>query len=220
MILNLYPVQPEICFIRSATRTRDWMKDIPHVYKCSPVTNCNSFGWDLLLSKDVEFEWEGGNAPSSLKVTNGNSIAMSNFGNGIITFAPGFTWQTEPNWSLMFMPVPNYLYKDIQPMSAVVETDKLKYPVHVSAHVHKPGKYTLKKYFPFCRILPVQIGPVVECQPMVKNEPQEFAEYRAWQKQERNKFVTTNEYRENKTWQKFYLNIIQNRTIKTKEPIT
>lgn len=222
IFLRLYPlIQKEHrCIIEPATRSREWMVENPHSFKCFPITNANSFGWDIFTSYEIDIDWNGGKRPSDLNVTKGEAQAKTNFGFGIVTFHLGYTFHTSPDWSLMFGPIPNYDHVYFDPLSALVETDKLKYPVFFSAKMKKTGKITLPAKTPLCRIVPVKTIPAINCQPELMSEPPDFFEYRMWQSKERTEFLNNPEKKkESNGWQKFYYDIAENPTIKMKDII-
>jgi len=223
LFLKLYPLVSEkkLFSLEPAVRTRDWMVKNPHSFKCFPITNCNSFGWDLFTSEEVTVKWNGGNKPSDLEVTVGQDIGKTNFGFGILTFHPGYTWHTSPEWSLMISPIPNQRNTVFSTISALVETCSLKYPFFVSVNLLVPGEHTIPARTPICRILPVKVNPVVACQPVIEQEPRDFIEYRMWQSNERTKFLNDpEEKKKSKGWQKFYASVADNVTIKMKEIIS
>lgn len=218
--LKLYPLiaKENRCFIEPAIRSREWMTKNPHSYKCFPITNANSFGWDILTSCDIEIEWNGENKSSDLVVHTGTHQAKTNFGFGIVTFHIGYTWHTSDNWSMMFCPIPNYDHQYFTPLSALVETDKLKYPIFVSAKMNQQGRVFIPKRTPICRVFPMMTLPVIDCEPDVLPEPIDFQEYRNWQAKERTSFLSDKEkQKEQKGWQKFYYDIAENPSIKMKE---
>lgn len=212
--LRLYPITQPGCNVVAATRTRPWMKENPHVFKCGPVTNYNSFGWDLTTTEEIIVEWNGGIQKDDMYVVSPNSIAETNFGHGIITFKPGYTWHTPKGWSLVVTRIPNYDHGDFEPMDALIETDVLKYPIFPSAKLKKPGRYVIPKDTPVARVFPIQSGVVTECVPEILPEPEEFLEYRMWQAKERKEFLKVNQ----KGWQKFYHNIAQKPVVRMKAP--
>ena len=220
LFLKLYPLVPKEhrCFIEPATRSREWMVENPHSFKCFPITNGNSFGWDVLTSMDITIEWNGGNKPADLVVTEGEVQAKTNFGFGIVTFHMGYTFHTSPDWSLMFGPIPNYDCMHFTPITAIVETDKLKYPTFYSVRMNLTGKVVLPARTPICRITPIKTIPAMNCQPEVLPEHADFLEYRSWQAKERTAFLSDPQRKkETKGWQKFYYSVAENPTIKMKE---
>lgn len=222
--LKLYPISNHQCWVVPSESSRPWMKENPHVFKCGPVTNANSFGWDVLIPNEVSVSWNGGSHWKDLIVTQGGHIAKSGFGHGVLTFHPGYTWHTPAGWSLMVGPLPNYDHGPFKPMSALIETDKLKYPFFPSVTLLGPGEFTFPALTPICRVFPLQISAAIRCTPQILKEPKTFAEYREWQTQERFKLKTSDSYvaaskarpyrSEKLGWKKFYRNLAEHPTIR------
>ena len=201
----MYKISPQTMKVVPAQRRREWMNENPHVYKCGPVTNCNSFGWDVLTIEDHEIEWTGGTRKEDLIVHKGLATAHSNFGHGVLTFVLGYTWHTPEGWSIYVTSVPNEPNDQFLTISAMIETDVLKYPFFPSVTIKNAGKLTIKKDTAICRLIPIKISEVIECEPSVENEPSDFLEYRIWQTEERNKLkADKGTFGTKKGWQKFY----------------
>jgi len=215
--LKLYKISQCPMNIQPSHRRRVWMNENPHVYKCGPVTNCNSFGWDILTIEDHVFEWNGGTKKEDLVIHQGHT-AHSNFGHGVLTFNLGYTWHTPEGWSLYVTSVPNEPNNMFHTISAMIETDVLKYPFFPSIALNSSGKFTIPKDTAICRVFPVRLPEIVDCVPTIENEPPDFLEYRIWQTNERNKFKNDKgTYGNKKGWQKFYHNIANYPVIKMKE---
>lgn len=203
--------------VEPAKRRREWMNENPHVYKCGPVTNCNSFGWDILTVEEHIIEWNGGVNVSDLVIKEGETTSHNNFGHGVLTFVPGYTWHTPDGWSLYVTSVPNEPNDIFQTIDALIETDKLKYPFFPSVTLKYPGTYTIPKNTAICRVFPIRTSEIIECEPIIEKEPLEFLEYRLWQTNERNKFKSiSGTLGTKKGWQKFYHNIVSHPVIKMK----
>lgn len=202
------------------------MKENPYAMRCSPLVNCNAFGWDVLIPEPVVVGWNGGTSPQDLKVLSGAHFAKSNFGHGIVTFHIGYTWHTPPGWSLMVGPLPNHDHGPFRPMSALIESDVLKYPFYPSVVLTAPGEYTIPATTPICRVFPVQIHPAIGCEPTIEAEPQDFAAYRRWQEGERRTLKNSPEFLRIKKeipfqsgklgWKRFYQRIAKYPLIRMK----
>lgn len=212
MFLKLYQVAPSNLNIVPANRSRPWMKENPHVFKCGPVTNCNSFGWDIVTNTNTHVMWNGGKSKGDLIVFEGSEHCHSNFGCGVLTFAPGYTWHTSPGWSLMVCPVPNSENDSWSTMWALIETDTLKYPFFPSLQLKKPGRVIIPPNTAIARVIPIQQAEVMECEPTIENEPREFIEYRTWQADMRNQ----RNMKGSNEWQKFYHNMAEYPVVKMK----
>lgn len=212
--LKLYQIREHTHKLIPAERHRDWQKYNPYVFKCRPLNNANCFGWDLVTSEDITVSWNGNTSMYDVSVETKYGLAITNFGHGTFTFVTGYTFHTSPGWSLFVTPVPNTFDSVFTPFSALVETDELKYPLFVTVRLNKPGCYLIEKNTPICRFIPMQVEPLINCQPVESIEPDEFLKYRSWQAAERKKFQSTTEFQEIKNsrpyrsekfgWQKFY----------------
>lgn len=222
LFLKLYPlVTKEKRFpLEPGIRRREWMVENPHSFKCYPITNSNSFGWDLLTSEDIKVVWNGNKKGEDIDIIQGKDIAKSTFGFGILTLVPGYTWHTSPNWSLQFTPIPNYDHVSFEPISALVETCSLKYPIFISIKMKKVGETFIPAKTPICRVLPIHVGPVIACQPEIITEPTDFLEYRDWQSKERTEFLKDPERKKKeKGWQKFYVKVAERLTLRVKNVV-
>lgn len=215
MFLNLYKLTENPLKVVPAQRRRPWMNENPHVYKCGPVTNCNSFGWDILTVEHHFIEWDGKPDRTNLIVHAGET-AHSNFGYGVLTFNLGYTWHTPEGWSLYVTSVPNSYSEIFWTIEAIIETDVLKYPFFPSITLKNPGKYVIEKDTPICRVFPVKLPEVVECEPIITEEPQEFKEYREWQSQKRT-YNNNLPKKDREKWQRFYHDTAKNPVVKMKE---
>lgn len=217
MFLKLYKISPYCLSVEPAKRRREWMNENPHVYKCGPVTNCNSFGWDIITIEDHIIEWNGGTSKEDLTVKEGRHTCHSNFGHGVLTFNVGYTWHTPKGWSLYVTDIPNEPTREFQTISALIETDVLKYPFFPSITFKQPGVYNIPRNTAICRVFPVLLPQVVECSPTIENEPLDFLDYRLWQTKQRNEFKQDSSQTGKKGWQRFYHNITTYPVIKMKE---
>ncbi len=66
-----YVVDREPHPIETASSTREWMENAPQRFalRCLPMTIANASGWTLLNQSDFAVEWNGGPAPTDVKVT-------------------------------------------------------------------------------------------------------------------------------------------------------
>lgn len=160
--------------IEPGKKQRDWMDAFGdrHAYKCLPLNIANSFGWDILLPCDVDIEWNGGILLEDISITvhkkYNNLLVDSNFSRGIVTFNLRYTFKTPDNWQMLVTGPPNTIYDNFSPLTGIVETDWLLYPFTMNWQILKSGKVTLKEGDSICRIIPIQIKPVLEMQPEIK----------------------------------------------------
>jgi hypothetical protein len=197
--IELYKLTVDSFPILSSKKQRKWMNENVHAYRCVPLSIANTFGWDILLPKDLVVEWNGGIEKKDVKICNNESLYKSHFGSGTFTIQVSFTWKTSEDYQIMVMPYPNPDQYDIFSLTAIVETDRLMYPWFLTCKIAKPGRYQLKAGTPVARVIPIRIKDIINCEINLTSEPEEYKEYREWQANKRNNIDN-----EKEKWQKFY----------------
>ena len=174
--ITIYPEDNTLSII-PGKRKREWMDNHVHAYKCTPLAIANEFGWDIILPYDIKVEWDGTNKLEGLKVlypNNGN--VKSHFGAGTITFHPGFRTVTEEYIYLMICPIPNQFSEDFLSLSAIIETDKLKYPWFLSIKMLHKGITVIPKNTKLARIIPINVKASIPTRFKVETEiPESFS---------------------------------------------
>ena len=208
--INLYKLSDRILPVVSSKKQRKWMNDNVHSYRCVPLAIANTFGWDILLPKDLDIEWNGGNDYTDVKVYENKDLYSGHFGSGTFTIQVAYTWQTTDDHQVMLIPYPNPDQHDIISLTAIIETDRLMYPWFVTCKITRPGRYKFKAGTPIARVIPIRIDDIVTCSiNLSDNEPEEFKEYRMWQTEERNNM------KPEERWKKFYHKIARYTSILT-----
>lgn len=212
MQINLYPNATNKLDVEPAKKMRDWMNDNPHSYRCVPLSVANQIGWDIILDRKIVVAWSGGNEREHVTVIEGHESAKSHFGSGTVTLDVGYTWHTPENTQLLVMPVPNDdNYNKFQSLTAIIESDKLKYPWFLSIRLINRGYTTIEAGTKLCRVIPISIGNYEDITVKIEEEPEEFVEYRAWQADQRNNRPI------NQPWQKFYHQVATHTSITMKK---
>lgn len=161
--LICHALHPNAPLIEPASVRREWMDQSAgrHAYRCLPLTIANSYGWVILCPFDLIVGWDGGAGTQSLTThwsgeeAHGN-FAVSNFGQGIVTFHPGYIFQTPPGMALLVGGPPNAPKHGIAPLTGVVETDWLPYPFTMNWKMTEPGIVRFQKGEPFCHLIPTR----------------------------------------------------------------
>lgn len=196
-------------------RQRIWMDDHTHSYKCTPLTIANEFGWDIILDYDIKVTWDGTNNPAGLIINTPEKTGRikSHFGAGTITFNPGFRMKTEENIYIMVMPVPNQFDQSFLSLSAIIETDKLKYPWFISIKFLNKGTSIIKKGTKLARILPINVKKSIPTQLIIENNiPEEFIEEEKRFTEIRNTSMSNGE-----RWTKDYVKKVKYKSIRMPE---
>jgi hypothetical protein len=138
--------------IRPASVRRDWMDGThnKHAYRCLPLTEANTSGWEMLLPHDVIFQWDGGS--SVPRVISGGTINHSINGHsyeyrlvqqsiiGMASFTVGWTFQTPPGIWTWISGSPNYFVDGAVPLSASIPSDWWPDEVNMSWSITKVGE--------------------------------------------------------------------------------
>lgn len=112
-----------------AGRERAWMNATPRrfAYRCLPMVIANQAGWFVLNSHRVCVVWTGGGGRESVLVWHLSGEppwpAISNFGQGIVTFAVPFLFRTPPGYNLLLRGPANWPRDGVYPLEGVIETD-------------------------------------------------------------------------------------------------
>lgn len=208
--IEIYKLSNRTLPIVQSKKQRQWMNDNVHAYRCVPLSIANTFGWDILLPKDLDVSWDGRTELNSVQIFNHKDLYESHFGSGTFTIQVPYTWKTDEDHQILVMPYPNPDQYDIVSLTAIIETDRLMYPWFVTCKITRPGRYMLKAGTPIARVIPVKIGDIIDCNINLTSEPEEFKKYREWQAIMRNNRDIVKE-----KWQKFYHKVVRYTSIIT-----
>lgn len=162
MKIIAYPTTQFPCTIRPANSKRDWM-DVSvnkNPYRCLPLSMANSWGWEILSTAKFTATWDGGMTPNSVKVTllKGHGAPEGYFGEGTLTWHPGYMFKTEFPYGLYVTGAPNYPKPNVIPLSGVVETHWLPFTFTANWRFTQPGTFTMDIGEPFCQIFPIDMN--------------------------------------------------------------
>jgi hypothetical protein len=178
---------------------RDWMDQTPqgYAYRCLPLNIANSHGWLILNPVPFVAQWNGGpglEAISILPTTDADpqqrSLAMSHFGNGVLTLGVTGLFRTEPGWDLWVGGPVNMIKDGIQPLTAMVETDWSPFTFTMNYKFTRPfAPVIFGRDEPYCMVYPVQRGAVEAIEPEFRElhqDPEVEAAYITWAEGRRN----------------------------------
>jgi len=129
------------------------MDDSPQrfAYHCLPLVVANEVGFDLPLSEPVESTWDGGMSLDALRVS---GPAVSNFGQGIVTFHVDAIFRTPPGVQLLVMGPPNEPKDGVQPLVGVVESSWATATFTMNWMHTRPGTIRWEAGETFCKVIP------------------------------------------------------------------
>jgi len=216
MKLIAYAVVQNPSEIRPAPHTRSWMDSTPSAfaYRCLPMVNANSHGWEILCPADCDIVWNGGPERADVYVTMdppGGDWVASHFGAGVVTFKTGYLFRTSPGFNLWVGGPVNQPKDAIAPLIGIVETDWMPSTFTMNWRMTRPGEtIKFRKGEPFCSIFPLARGVVASIEPEIRDARDDadlFAAYAIWS-DSRSQFnedleIEGSEAREH-GWQKHY----------------
>lgn len=162
----------------SGNSRREWMdvSSNKNAYRCLPLSMANGWGWQILTKGSFIAEWNGGSAPSDVKITalEGEGFPVTHFGEGTITWHLGYVFSTPFPYGMYMTGAPNNPKPNVIPLSGVVETHWLPYTATMNWRFTQPGRFEMKIGEPFCQLFPVDMRLFEEVVPEIRSmdEPQ------------------------------------------------
>jgi Family of unknown function (DUF6065) len=218
MRLVAHAMGPSLKMVPGSSQ-RAWMDASSErfAYRCIPLSFANGSGWELQLPCALTVTWNGGRANEDIQIEfpenyiGPRGFVESHFGNGSLTFHPGYLFRTEPGWGVMARGAPNHPKDGISALEGMIETDWLPFTFTMNWLFTRPGTVKFYRDEPVCFVTPVpqllleQITP--EITPLANNkELQE--EFSVWAKSrsEFNKGLAANDPETvKKGWQRHYV---------------
>ncbi len=177
--------------IRPAPATRAWMDATPEsfAYRCLPLNIANAHGWEVLNPHGFEAVWDGGTGTDAVTVRpdpggTPERMAVSLFGQGIVTFHVEGILRTPPGWNLWVTGSPNRQKDAIAPLSAVVEADWSPFTFTMNWRFTRPhAPIRFESMEPFCFVFPVQRAAIETFKPRlapIADDPAVLARFQDW----------------------------------------
>jgi hypothetical protein len=171
--------------VRPAPIRREWMDATLDraAYVCPPLAIANAHSWEILNPVSFYVIWNGGTAESDIVIyhdeSDGEPVAFSGFGTGILTFRLGGLIRTEPGFDLYVSGPVNRPKTGICPLTGIVETDWATFGLTVSWKITQPNTLIhFAKGEPFCSFFPIPRGVIETFEPRFE-KPEEDPE--AWE---------------------------------------
>ncbi len=159
---EVYKVREDAANISPLSIKRDWMDDTvdAHAYKCFPVSLTNGLGWGLSFPEDITFIWDGISDTLShhVKILQGEKYVYTERANATISFNTGLLFKTDPDVSILEMPVPNFFRDGVQPFTTLISTSFFKGELPCAWRITRPNvEITIKANTPIISILPISL---------------------------------------------------------------
>jgi len=190
MRLTAYQIASTAPVLRPASPRREWMDATTRrfVYRCLPLTMANQHGWELLCPCSFEAMWTGGSSPDAVRIVllggAARALPEAHFGEGVLTFHPGYLFRTESPYAMMVTGPINSRKDGIAPLSGIVETDWLPFTFTMNWAFTRPGvPVRFDEGEPFCQVFPLDCAVAESVEPeirMLSSEPGLKASYMGW----------------------------------------
>lgn len=175
--LIAYQVGPNPGYIMEPSPPlRDWMDAAPGKtpYRCLPLVMANQGGWSIRCPCNITATWNGKDHPENLKLTFTDppapheSIAVSHFGLGIITFRFPWIFRTAPGIGMWVHGPSNWPKENIAPLQGLVETDWSHLPFTMNWKITKRNTpvYFIKGE-PICMLTPFLFDLLESMDPLI-----------------------------------------------------
>jgi hypothetical protein len=203
--------------LRTAERARDWMEALPErfAYRCLPLAMANQVGWELLNPVDFTARWNGRAGLDAIGIRfHGEPVPLvgSHFGNGVLTFTPGYLFRTTKAHNLWIKGPANRPKDGIAPLEGIIETDWAPFTFTMNwQFTRKRLKVTFEKDEPIACLLPYPRHYAGKFEPVLKNindNAKLYEQYAGW-REERLRFnealKQTGSEAQKQGWQRSYM---------------
>lgn len=152
----------------------------------------NAYGWEILCPTRFEFCWDGGQEKDAVHITapgEPHFKPSSHFGSGIVTFHPGYLFETEPGYNLVVSGPANHRKHGVTPLTGLVEADWSPYSFTMNWAMTAPNvTVQFEAGEPFCTFYPVKRGVLEAFEPEIRSmdaTPDRKKQHDEWQESRR-----------------------------------
>lgn len=155
---------------------REWMSDTAdrHAYGCFPLTLTNSLGWGVSFDKDISFMWDGveNASPEHVKILEGQEFCSTGRGHATIGFNTQIVFRTDPNTTMLVMPVPNMFNKYAQCYTALISTSFYNGAIPIAWKIMESDRViTIPAGTPVATLVPVSLTKIQDYQITIHDRP-------------------------------------------------
>jgi hypothetical protein len=131
---------------------------INDAHNCTPLVVANTIGYGISFDRDLSFIWDG-DPINPATILKGKEFLNSDRGGGAISFNTNLVLRTDENTSILTIPVPNQLIKDITPLSSVLSTSFFSATFTMAWKLEIPNKeYLIPANTPVACIIPISLS--------------------------------------------------------------
>jgi hypothetical protein len=153
---------PDAANIEQLQAKRSWMDDTPekHAYMCFPLNLTNRLGWGISFPEDIVVIWDGvtDTTPDHIKILKGEKYVSTGRGNATLSFNTGLILSTDPETSIMAMPVPNQFVRGAQCYTTVISTSFYIHTFPIAWRITEPNtEICIPANTPVASVLPISL---------------------------------------------------------------
>lgn len=156
---RLYPNDRRVR-IAAGERDRRWMDETQesYAYRCLPLNIANQHGWAVYPAKEIKAIWTGGSRIEDIDIFHdGEGIAASAFGHGVLTFHILHVIKLPPQYNLHISGAPNIVKRGIVPLTGIYEADWAPFSFTMNWKFTEPDmEVRFPPEEPICFFFPVQ----------------------------------------------------------------
>lgn len=161
--ISVRRLRKESASVEQVKVTREWMDNTPerHAYMCFPVTLTNGLGWGIAFDRDIRAIWNGqeNTDPTNVTILEGHDIVHTGRGQGTISFNTGLVVNTDPDVTMLTMPVPNQFIRGIQTFTTLMSTSFYKGEFPLAVKITEPNlEVVIPAGTPVAAILPISVS--------------------------------------------------------------
>ncbi len=178
---KLFP-DGDVALLDQLQARRDWMDetDDKHAYMCFPLNLTNRLGWGISFPEDIRFIWDGVTSPSPdhVKILEGEKFVHPTRGNATISFLCGLKFTTDPQTSMLAMPVPNLFVRGAQCYTTIMSTSFYIHMLPLAWRITEPNlEIHIPAGTPVAAVLPISLTGLQEDYELVVQDGLPSGEY-------------------------------------------
>ncbi len=180
-VQKLFP-DSDVAILEQLQARRDWMDetDGKHAYMCFPLNLTNRLGWSISFPEDLRFVWDGvtGPSPEHVKILEGEKFLHAARGNATISFLTGLRFKTDPQTSILAMPVPNLFVRGAQCYTTIMSTSFYIHMLPLAWRITEPNiEIHIPAGTPVATVLPISLTDLQENYELIISDDKPDHEY-------------------------------------------
>lgn len=161
-VISVTRAYPDAANIEQLQARREWMDDTPekHAYMCFPLNLTNRLGWGISFPEEIKFVWDGitDTTPNHIKILAGEKYVYTGRGNATISFNTGLIFKTDPQTTMLTMPVPNLFTRGAQCYTTLISTSFYFHTLPIAWRITEPNiEIVIPANMPIATVMPLSL---------------------------------------------------------------